>query len=201
MTPDDSRHGTNAGYINGCRDECCRTAHADYKRGLRTKLYLARGPMLIDATGTRRRLEGLAAIGWTFEGVDRAINRARGFTSRVHRGIVLRDAKIHRDTAALFAAEFERLCMTVPTGRMATRQRNLSVKKGWLPPLTWNDLDDPNELPDTAGERRQYAAEEMAAEWDFLRRCGLSMEQAAERLGVHKTAIEKALARVAGRAA
>jgi hypothetical protein len=28
------------------------------------------------------------------------------------------------------------------------RARNLAARHGWLPPLAWDDIDDPNETPD-----------------------------------------------------
>lgn len=38
MSPDDPRHGTYAGFIQGCRNDCCREANRVYTRQRRARL-------------------------------------------------------------------------------------------------------------------------------------------------------------------
>ena len=62
------RHGTLAEYVAGCRCDDCRWANARYHKGL--VLDMSRGiRRLIDATGTRRRIHALQALGWTLQDI------------------------------------------------------------------------------------------------------------------------------------
>lgn len=82
-----------------------------------------------------------------------------------------------------------------------TRSRNIAIRKGYAPPLAWNNIDDPNELPSTTRERTNYLADDLISEVEFLTSFGESIEQAARQLGVSVQAIEKAGERVANRGA
>jgi DNA-binding CsgD family transcriptional regulator len=63
MTPDDPRHGTNAGRSAGCRCPACKAAKVKYEK--RRLAGLCGGTAtLTDATGTKRRIHALMAIGW-----------------------------------------------------------------------------------------------------------------------------------------
>lgn len=75
-----------------------------------------------------------------------------------------------------------------------TRSRNTARRNGWRSPMTWDRIDlDPE--PSTGGREGVYRAAELVAEWDWLRRSGESIDQAARQLGVTVGAIEKALER------
>lgn len=150
MTPDDPRHGTNKGYLAGCDDTCCKTAHADYRRDLRTRQYLNGGPLRVNVIGTRRRLCALVALGWTFWDIDAELGKQKTYCHNM----LERDTDwILKSTADAVAEVYERLSMRLPdesTGprrQVASRARNLARRKGWAPPLAWDDIDDPNEEP------------------------------------------------------
>lgn len=117
----------------------------------------ARGA-LVDATGTRRRLQALATLGWTIDrlaahaGLDRqpldsALNGAR-------RGVLAR-------TAHAVADLYDQLWDTPPPAgtpyqdAAATRARARARAAGWLPPLTWDEdtIDDPAATPTLTGDR------------------------------------------------
>lgn len=148
---DDPRHGTSAGYCAGCHETCCRTGIAEYARGLRTRQYLAGGPLVIDATGTKRRLRALMALGWTGPQIDAALGRARTFTANLLCG----SPRVNRVTADLVATVYERMSMRLPDDeptpnrQLITRTRNQARRKGWAPPLAWDDIDNPDEEPST----------------------------------------------------
>ena len=147
MSADDPRHGRNAGYVAHClagEDACqpCRDGHATYKKNRRTRVYLAGGPLRVDATGTHRRLQALVALGYTMEGVDAAVGRARGWASQV-----LQSRSVFLATADVVAEVYDRWCMTVPEHPWAGRQRTIAHRNGWLPPLAWDDIDDVTEVP------------------------------------------------------
>lgn len=157
MSEDDPRHGTNAGYVAGCKSGCCRTAHADYKRSLRAKRYLRRVERLhVPALGTHRRIHALQALGWRLGDIDCALGK--GFrTSHTH-NLLCQDA-VHLDTAIAVAAVYERLSMT-PGPSETTRKR--AKRWGYAPPLAWDCIDDPDEQPrgwEYAGQPRQSRLE------------------------------------------
>lgn len=145
MAPDDPRHGVNAGYMAGCRGACCKKAHAEYRRGLRARQYIARGPMTIPALGTQRRIRALQAIGWRITDIAEALDLG------VHRGVcaplwqLMNREHTTRNTAERVNALYEQWSMT--PGPAFVRNRGMSERKGYLPPLAWDDIDDPAEQP------------------------------------------------------
>ena len=95
-------------------------------------------------------------------------------------------------------ARRERYSGTPKVGWRADSQRKIARGRGWLSPLAWDNIDDPNERPTATRDHSHYRAAELLSEWDHLRRSGESIEQAARQLGVTVGAIEKAIER-AGR--
>lgn len=135
MFPDDPRHGTNAGYIAGCRLDCCRAAATRYHKA-RT-LDQARGiPRKVPARGAQRRLQALAALGWTFQDMAARLGCHR---QSVH--AILSEEHILASRHRAVCALYDQLCMTVPEGGYATRARRHAQRRGWLPPLAWDDID------------------------------------------------------------
>lgn len=168
IPPSDPRHGTNAGYGAGCRDQCCRDAHAAYKRTLWRRRYALRVDALyIDSTGSRRRVQALLALGWTY----RDINQAAGWsTSHVggNAANVLKHSRVHLDTADRVRAAYDELSMRLPTGQYVNRQRKLAASKGYLVPLMWDDgrIDDPAYRPDHLARRNSRADDRSPDEID-----------------------------------
>lgn len=136
------RHGTNAGYVAGCRDDgCCRTAHAAYQRRLWRRHYTAGvTSLMVPALGTRRRLRALMALGWTMPALDAHLGERVTANLLAGRGEV-----VHLGRARLVAQVYERLCMSVPDGWVAERTRRMAHRRGWRPPLWWDDIDDPRD--------------------------------------------------------
>ena len=140
MSPDDPRHGSNAGYRahqDAGTEPCqpCRDGAARYERGRmwdRMRGVQRRIPIL----STRRRLQALGAIGWTAAdiaaetGLTRhAVHDIRGRAARLW---------VSQATAQVIADVYDQLCMTVGPSEI-TRQRARDY--GWLPPLAWDDID------------------------------------------------------------
>lgn len=196
MSPDDPRHGTNAGHRAHFTDNTtpcqpCREAHATYRRNLWRKKYLRRvDTLIVPSLGTIRRIRALQAIGWRLSDLDKAMGYS-GRSNAMHN--LTRQDFVRRDTAEKVAAAYDEMSMTPGPSQ---RSRNLARKWGWLPPLAWDDIDNDSE-PTTGPSEHIYRAPELVAEWDHLRRSGESIEQAARQLGVTVGAIEKALERVA----
>jgi hypothetical protein len=109
----------------------------------------------VDATGVRRRIEALGAIGWT--GVQ--IGALLGTTGEHVRQLRAEKRWSSHRTADRVAEVYEDLRDTPPpeTTRVerhnASRQRNQAAAKGWAPPEAWHDIDDPTEQPWTRVEQ------------------------------------------------
>lgn len=100
--------------------------------------------VMVDATGTRRRMQALAAIGWTASEQGRRIGWAPTNVTKLFRAD---KAKVEARTADLVRRLYDELSMTpAPPGRPATQARNWAARNGWLPPLAWDD--DLIDLPD-----------------------------------------------------
>lgn len=188
MTPADPRHGQYAGavahWFDGERpcDEC---AQAEWRYRKRRKLDALRGrPRSVLAIGTLRRVQALNALGYA----STQIAEEAGLSIATLRSIGYHDAQtIHRTTADAVARAYERLCMTRPEGGYAHRSRNMARRKGWLPPLAWDDIDDPDERPGDCHFveiDRSEAIRELAD-------MGLGITQAARRLQMKPDALEK----------
>ncbi len=107
---------------------------------------------LVDATGTRRRLEALAALGWSATQIGRHLGRPHAssrslISSWKHRDRTVIDA----GTAAQVAAVYEQL-HTRPGP--CSKVRVQALKGGCLPPEAWADvdIDSPEALPATGEE-------------------------------------------------
>lgn len=147
MTPDDPRHGTNAGYVTGCR--CAPCADASFRYHTRLAFDHANGRYrTVEPTGTRRRIEALMRLGWTQVQIGErlgingeAVRQIRSF-GRVNVRTVKRIAAVYDDLSTRRPPErnkVERL--------NASRTRNRAERLGWAPPAAWDDIDDPTENP------------------------------------------------------
>jgi hypothetical protein len=155
MDAEDPRHGTPRGYSahrragqKACTD--CKNAAAAQEARYELRRIRGEGSILVDPTGTRRRLRALVAIGWTFRQIDRELGR-RVNTSQ--QWTLSARKYTHARTAAAVAEVYERLSMRMPPANTreeranATRARALAKKQGWPPPLAWDNIDDPDEQP------------------------------------------------------
>lgn len=194
MSPTDPRHGTTAGWHAGCKCEPCRTARARYEK--LTRWHRHNGiPRAIPARGAQRRIQALMALGYTSED----IRLAAGWH---HRNAVLRILTgqkgrpcvwVERNTHQTICDVFEQLCMKVPDLTWyRKRARTLALNKGYAPPLAWDDIDNDEapRLDQTCPSPRKTGVD--LDEFDRLVEFGESEEQAARRLGVTTSAIERA---------
>jgi hypothetical protein len=176
---DDPRHGTRTRYVNrGCRCRACTDANTrEHKRYL-----LGYCPRLIDPTGTRRRVQALIALGWTYAEISEACGRE---TKQWAHYVTTTPGRVREDVAADVATAYERMSAVVPDGPYRARARNLARRKGWLPPLAWDDIDnDPEPTPVKRRPGRQEVLPQILEDFDWLTSAGESPEKAAERVGV-----------------
>lgn len=144
MLPDDPRHGTSRGYTMGCREDCCRRAQMIYMKRYR----MGQRPRLVDPTGTRRRIQALVCLGYSHKQLSEMAGRASEWTRQLMSGTA-----VVSTTADIVADIYERLSMTPATHPYADRCRRQALDKGWLPPLAWDDIDDPTERPTRGNDR------------------------------------------------
>lgn len=149
MKPDDPRHGTYAGavahWLTGERPcLACATEETRYRK--RRKMRHLRGDApTVPAVGTLRRIQALHALGWT----GPQIAEAAGLPVNTLRSVYYHQVRVVRaGTAQRVADAFDRLAMSRPEGKYANRARAMAERRGWPPPLAWDDIDDPNEIPD-----------------------------------------------------
>jgi hypothetical protein len=138
----DPRCGTPAGHnahrrLHERACQPCRDAQAAWQRHYRTRLYVARGSLLIDPTGTRRRLHALMRIGWSADLIGAEFDITG---DAVKQWMINR--RVRRETAAKVAALYDRW-WDAPGPSVKTAAR--AKANGWPPPMAWNDdeIDDP----------------------------------------------------------
>lgn len=111
----------------------------------------ASAPRWLLAHGTARRMQALAAIGWTVA----ETGQAAGLNGSGCRDLVTgRRRRVTREVAAAVDAVFRARCMTPgPSGHA----RTVAARNGWPPPLAWDDIDDPDEKPQGLSRRSKQA--------------------------------------------
>ena len=146
---------------------------------------------VVDATGTRRRMQALIAIGWTQTDLASRI----GVTLSTLNALVNeRWHQVQHSTHLRARDVFDDLSGT--PGR-SPRARTMAARRGWTAPLTWDDdtIDDPTAVPDGAApahakRTRDEVLEDFLDTWDS--HLG-DVQVAAFRLGVTPTALERTL--------
>lgn len=120
----------------------------------------ATGPMLVDGTGTQRRLRALAAIGWRYLDVAERIGATPARIGHLAVGLY---PKVHRDVTAAVARVYDELSMRPGP---SARTRGHALRHGWAPPLCWEDeaLDDPKARPRMGHRRTADPLDEIAIE-------------------------------------
>jgi AraC-like DNA-binding protein len=150
----------------------------------------------IDGTGTRRRLQALAAIGFPFVRLGDHLPLHPAQVGRVAHA-----PRVHARTARAVAKLYDQLWNQDPTQHGVRPATALKVKRyaasqGWAPPAAWDDdqIDNPAAQPDLGARVPRYVA---LAEngLELEQRQGYTRQQAAERLGVSKDALQQAITR------
>lgn len=98
----------------------------------------------VPAIGSARRIRALVAMGWRYVDLEPETGISSKELSRLATDSQLR---IGRVRAGMVAEAYDRLSMTTgPSSKARVRAR----RKGWAPPLAWDDetIDDPMESPE-----------------------------------------------------
>lgn len=150
----------------------------------------------VDGTGTRRRLQALAAIGFPFQ---RLGDHLPIHPNQVHYAAGGR--RVQARTARAVADLYNQLWNQDPTQYGVRPATALKVKrnaasKGWAPPAAWDDdtIDDPSAQPDRGAPTPRYIElAENALELESIQ--GYTRQQAADRLGVTRDNLQQAIGR------
>lgn len=163
-------------------------------RVMAVKLDLADGA-LVDGTGARRRVQALVALGWSQSKIAELLQVDRSnfnFAREDHERVTVANDRAIR-------ALYDELSMRLPPESShrhkiaASRSRRYAKDRGWLPPLAWNDIDDPSETPSTGEPGRRTSGLIEDVEW--LADAGESLTHVASRLKVRADSLQVMLAR------
>lgn len=147
---------------------------------------------LVSPLGSRRRVQALLAIGHTQADLDVELGHDRR-CFRVHVLLNADTPYVRALTARRVAEVYERLHMVEPPDTYGARRAKLRAqRRGWAPPMAWDDIDDPNENPDMR-ERHVSSAERIAELHDLGIR---GIDEMAERLGIKRESVKRELARI-----
>ncbi|NEK84754.1 helix-turn-helix domain containing protein [Blastococcus saxobsidens] len=97
----------------------------------------------VDATGTRRRLQALIAVGWAHDELAARLGRSSASLRRS----MLSDS-VTAQTAREVSAVYEQLWNARPPESTdeqraaADAARAFAADRGWLPPLAWDDIEN-----------------------------------------------------------
>lgn len=150
---------------------------------------------LVDATGTRRRLRALQAIGWPHHIIAERLSVDVSLPGKWATG-----RRVMQANAARVAALYDELSMSAgPCGR----SRAAATRNGWPSPLAWDDetIDDPAaqpifDVPPPPRPTRTQILAEVAnrrAEVDRLDRAGLTIAKIAARLEIGERSVNRHL--------
>jgi hypothetical protein len=193
MAADDPRHGQRRGYYAHRREgspACASCKRAAAAAEARYQMHRAQGISgRLNPIGTQRRLQALVAMGYTW----RAIDGHLGHQNLAEKWGNHRLRYVFPSTAAKVAAVYDKLSMTLPPNQTSrekaavTKARNLARRKGWPPPLAWDNIDNPDEQP----HGWQYVSGDRHADLDDLLDRGVGVSEAARVLGCTVKALEK----------
>jgi len=148
-----------------------------------------RGDRYVDATGTRRRLQALARLGWSARAIAKRLGRMDPNTYvliRAGRTTTVRGRTVD-DVRRLYDELWDQQGPSERTRRWAAEQR-------YALPMEWDDdeIDDPTAKPRRFVKKgRGVQLEDV----EFLLGMGETMQAIAHRLGVSRDAIDQILHR------
>lgn len=124
-----------------------RIQAATAERVLSTPITIAAVPpkSWVSPLGTARRIQGAIAEGWPAAELARRIGYSN--QSSVNHLAALTDEVIERRTAERIAAVLDSLPAAAPESPAADRARARARRRGWVPTMAWDDIDDPLERP------------------------------------------------------
>lgn len=145
---------------------------------------------LVDATGTRRRLQALVAIGWS----QRALAQRAGLTHGSLNKVVLGHARqVFARTARAVVDLYDELWDAPPISddwrRLAVikRVKRAAETAGWAPPLAWSDdeIEDPGARPEWGEPAHSFRTiDDLIEDVEWLVGDDATLTVAADRVGL-----------------
>jgi hypothetical protein len=119
---------------------------------------LAAGAKIPTSVGVQRRLQALAALGYTMRELAPMIGAHEEPLVRMMRRTTPPEY-VNAHVVEGVLRTYDRLYMTVPPrNRVSSRARTIAAGRGWVTPLAWDDIDNPGEDPTLATfEEIRYA--------------------------------------------
>lgn len=155
----------------------------------------------IEAAGTRRRLQALVAVGWSGPALATRLPMQPAHLSRILRGRPTVSAATARRARELYDELWDQPPPQSTRGERisAAKARAHAARVGWPPPLAWDDdqIDDPSAAPQPWRRPSLRPSPDLAAEAAELTAWGYTRTQAAERIGVSRNTLDKAISRAA----
>jgi hypothetical protein len=146
----------------------------------------------LPATGTHRRIQALVTRGWSLTKLAARLDMQVGnFWKILERDQVI--ASTHRRMAEVYDELWDKQPPHDEWHSKAafSRTLNYAKRRGWLPPLAWDDIDtDPEPERDVVSQGRA-TAEEVLDDVEFLLDAGESPEQVATIIGRKVPALAK----------
>jgi hypothetical protein len=151
---------------------------------------------VMDATGTRRRLQALSANGWAAALLAERLNRPASAIRRNRRSptVLVVNAREIRD---LYEAMWDELPPMTTSGQKSSvaRVKQHAKRLGWAPPMAWDDetMDHPDAQPEGAGYVPRHGKLPPPDEIAWLVAGGDSFEVLADRYGATVDGIKQRL--------
>lgn len=184
--------GAAAGCAPSVTCELYHGKHQRIRRGnaeriLAIRPTLANTNLAVGATGARRRLQGLAWMGWPASVVARRVGcKPRTLATLIYRGRI--SARLAKRIAEVYEDLWDK---QGPSRVAAGRARQL----GYCPPAVWDDsdIDDPAAEPQGLAQQLDRGRPGVNLEdVKWMSSWGMADEQIAARLGVTRGALETA---------
>jgi hypothetical protein len=146
-------HGETKGWVAGCRERCCREAVYAYNRQRNSEIAIHgdEARRLVDATGTKRRIQSLMLMGY----LTAEIATACGWESAQAATNLLARDQVNRETAEKVKTVYRKMWKIWLSGGLnhlldePMRKRSIAAAKakGFLPGAVWEEIDDPKDKP------------------------------------------------------
>lgn len=166
-------------------------------------------PPGVNTVGSMRRLQALATIGYAIPDVApyvycaprtvlSPIRTGNYRNSRTKRPYAI-SPQLHQEIVDFYEVHYTRPL----NGQKADRMRGWAANRGWYGPQAWEgvDMDDPSALPVLVEPPPSRFTPIDLNELDWLLSTGVSLEDAAQRMGKSVKGIQKALSRQRQRSA
>ena len=146
------------------------------------------------ALGAIRRIRALYSLGHSRADISALSGLSVASISCLAEG---RWNVLDNEAATALAAAYRQLANKRGTNWKNERR---AAAEGWAGPLAWDDIDDPNEQPETDGQTNVHRRHKAVIDLELVARRtrqGRSAEEIAAEIGCHKRSIVRARGRVA----